>query len=567
MEFLIEISEKEIQLSNKGFKEYEKENIKIISLNFFAEEINKIIEIYKSGNLKQYIAELEKKYFFLVIINLNNNSIEVYNDFFASNEIFYIKNSEKVIISNSINFIRHNTNLDINIDLDKLYELLIFGSVCPPDSIFKNILCVPGCSCLHVNNRLILDLDNYFDITDLFVNKKYNYNFLVDNIREKIFNSLESDIDNQTGIALSGGVDSGGLLGLMTKIKDKSVASFTLGPYGKDSYDLKSSRKIVEFNKSENIEIYPKFDDLKKLVKFSENLNQPFFPHNLFFNSLILEKAKENKIEKIVYGYGTNLVLGTQLINRAAYYLEKIEKIVPFAILKKIYNFYYKNKNQKRFFSEKSWAKRWLYVKSPLLIHEKFLFKNLKEDFFNNYKKRYQNIFDNLKVNIVDRIVVAELSAWPMQSQVSHVFQVCRKYKITPVLPFEEIKVLKSIFKIPNQIRKKNKWKKQLIRDVFRPYISDELYINKPKSVIIPYTRWFKDNQKNIFSYLKKSKILDKVIDLNLFEKNYFKMKDPGYTLMKFLGLAVWYDANWDKNNLIFFEEIFKNKKGSSKIT
>lgn len=132
-----------------------------------------------------------------------------------------------------------------------------------------------------------------------------------------------------------------------------------------------------------------------------------------------------------------------------------------------------------------------------------------------------------------------------------------KKYGVKPYIPFDHPSVMKETFKTPNKFRKLNKWNKQVIRDVFSPYVSEKMKKGKVGSLIIPYNKLLIEKKDKFIKYLRSSEIINNIVDLDIYEKEFEKLPEPGLNLKRLVNLAVWYDINWDKNNLENFEKIF----------
>lgn len=560
MSYLFKIDKNNFSYQNDDLDEYKFEELHFFTKNLNKDEIQSFATAYKENKLNDLLNKFGKYSFILIFFDNSKKYLYVYNDHFSSNEIFYYSKDDLLTVFNNIKEFCRKQNYKISIDIDRIHELIVFQTIMPPNSVYKNIMTIPMGSYLFYGDSK-LETKDYWRVVTLFKKKEKDYGLLIKRVQDALGQVIKDKVSKNSSISLSGGIDSGGLLGIITKILDDPIPSITLGAYGPETEDLKNSRKSAKYNNSENYEIYPEYQDLLKLRKYLKGLNQPVDGHLLLPNCLILDKASEIKLDKIFYGFGSEMLAGNLKICKIAYYLSVIEKIIPFFLLKYIYlfisNIFKLSKNQKEFLLSRSWIDRFLHARGPLYTYEKKYFKDHSNDFISDAKKKFSKIL-NYDLNLNDKLVLFYLFGWVNYMQKRDFAVMSRMYDIYPIMPFDSLCVVNELFKISNKYRKLNKWNKQVLRDIFKPYITEELYIGKAKSLIFPYNKWFNLRYKTIIKYLRTSDIITKAIDLDKYEKEFF-LPEPGLNLMRLLSVAVWYDVNWNKKNIENFNKYIVN--------
>jgi hypothetical protein len=286
---------------------------------------------------------------------------------------------------------------------------------------------------------------------------------------------------------------------------------------------------------------------------------------------MVFEQAQKIGAPKVIFGFGAEMLLGNLKIARIAHRIALVEKIVPFWILKFIYRVIARikgfSKNQTEFLLSQSWVDRFLHARGPLLIHEKKYFKKTPVPFVDHYKIEAHRILALPAIGLLDKFVLMYVYSWVNYLQAREFTAMGKKFDAVPVMPFDSIKTMRALFRTPDQFRKLNNWNKQVIRDVFRPYTTPDMYTGRVGSLIIPYNTWFKDTHKPFIDYLRTSKIIMEAVDLDVFERLYETLPEPGLSLMRLLGIALWYDANWDTDNMKNFDAIFPLLTSASQAT
>lgn len=187
----------------------------------------------------------------------------------------------------------------------------------------------------------------------------------------------------------------------------------------------------------------------------------------------------------------------------------------------------------------------------------KSIFKYLDEKFLESFKTKAKEIEAIKNLSIYDKVVLMYLNSWVNYSQVREYKYLQEKFNVYSSMPFDNPRVVEKMLSAKISFRKKNNWNKQAIRDMFRPFVSEKILNTQVGSLIIRYNKWFEENREPVFNYFYSSKILKNSIDLDILNKKIDKMLEPGLIMMRLLTLAVWYDSNWDKENLKNFDSIF----------
>jgi hypothetical protein len=101
-----------------------------------------------------------------------------------------------------------------------------------------------------------------------------------------------------------------------------------------------------------------------------------------------------------------------------------------------------------------------------------------------------------------------------------------------------------------DKLRALDGWNKYILREAFRPLVHKDIYEGNRGACIIKWDRMISGPFKvALINYLKKSNIIREI-----FEEKYLKglqrmIKHPGLMLLNLLGLALWYDANFNGIN------------------
>lgn len=557
-------------LPGHDFASEARNGIEFLYKGFDKSNLDGLFNAYANASLTAYLDATLVPSFALIVIDRTKGVLTAINDKFGGNELYYTSRPQSFFLTDDPKRLFEILGESPKIDLRSTYELLTFHSVKPPRTIYENMFAVPMAHALtYAISDASSHLELYWQAHKRFSEKAAAYEPLVTEVRGAFEDVLRKEAGENPGISLSGGIDSGGILGALTKLMGKPVPSVTIGGWGAKTPDLESSRRTAQENGSVNEEIYPTLEDVARLPTFSEHLNQPLLADILLPNALVFERARGHGIKKLAFGFGAEMLLGNLRMSRAVYALAPFERFVPAPILRIVYRligFIRRfTRNQIEFLLARSLSARFLHARGALFTRERKYFKNLPSDFIQVIEKEVESEAHIGEVETLDSVVLMYLFSWVNYLQRRDMGMIAKKYDMGVIMPFDTPQVAEAMFRAPNVFRRLNRWNKQLIRDVLRPYVSDRLHAGVVRSLIVPYSVLFASCQQPLIEYLKTSSLVSELIDLESFQRDYDTLPEPGLSLMRLVGLAIWYDVTWNTKNLANFERAIDRARSITK--
>ncbi len=548
--------------AEKGMlSEYTSGEVTIYSHGLSDAVIKEILHSYKSEGLIPYVDSLTISTFLCIISDTQKGTIIVINDKFGNNEIYYLKTKTGFYLSDSLSALFDSANITPEVDVVSAYELLSFFTILPPRTIYKEAQAVPVGSMLTHSSEETTCV-RYWNLEKRLSDKATDYEAHVNAYRKIFHDTIKQSADGKVAVALSGGIDSGGILGVLTDIKKSPVPSISVGAQGPNSHDLVSARKTVAHFASPNVELYPEAKSFLSLLAFvAKNIQQPISVEMILSCSPVYKKAKEMGYEKLYFGYGTQLLLGNLKSAQFEYATRLYEKYLPRIILNPLYLLYakYKGFSETRvaYLLASSWRERFGYAKGALYTREKHLFKALPQNFFDEVTAHIAPI-EASSIARSDAFVIMEITSWIECQQQKDGHAIARVFEMESIAPWNTPTVAEIMFRTSDEMRRRNKWQKQLIRDMLKPFVPEHLYTRGGNSLLVPYTTLFEEYRPVLIAYLKGNKLIQKLIDMDRYEKDYNTLPEPGLSLLRLTSLALWYDGKHDKNHLEEFESQIK---------
>ncbi|HEY5383479.1 MAG TPA: asparagine synthase-related protein [Candidatus Paceibacterota bacterium] len=530
----------------------ELDNVRLFSRALDVREASGMLAAYCGGTLASYLNALDTPVFLAVIIDESDDSVLIVNDKFGSNQLFYAVRDGVLYASDDVTSLFAAWQDAPRIKAASAYELLELYTVCPPRTLFEGVSAVPMASILHCRG-IETRLEPYWNVREVLASKTRDYESLVGEFRDSFIKSLKRGYKKgETGVALSGGLDSGGALAVLTHIAAEPIPSLSYGPHGKTSGDLVGARASAKESGSPQTFLYPSLVDLARLPDMMRGLSQPFTVDVLFPNAMLFEQARTMGIKRLVFGYGSEMLLGNLAMAKYADSVRRVERLLPRFLSRALFSVYARYKklsqNQLEFLMADSWGRRFLQVRAPLFTRNKRVYARLPRDFSDLFIYELDALVQDLPLN--DAIVRMYLTTWENYLQWHDVGSLARRYGIECVMPFDTPAVAETLFHAPLEFRRLMGWDKKMIRDMFKPFITERLYHAKGKSLVVPYTEFLAPVRNDLLEYLATSTLITDLVDINLYRQSYGSLPEPGLHLARLFGLAVWYDVNWNTENL-----------------
>lgn len=262
-------------------------------------------------------------------------------DHYGVKPLYYLNDGIRIVFSSEIKAILAYTGLKPEINLNALSACLSFRHTPAPNTLFEGIYKIPASYSLTITTRGNCRLFTYWN-SPLQVYKQ-NRNvleiteILQERFKEAVHRQMMSDVP--IGISLSGGIDSGSILSVMSAVSNSSIHAFTVG--------------------FENVE--PKLDELAQAEKNARLFNAEFNYYKItekdyidFFRYYIyhleepngnesapayyfVAKLANKKVKVLLNGQGADELFSGYDRYMGLYYTEFFPRIFPLLVQESIW--------------------------------------------------------------------------------------------------------------------------------------------------------------------------------------------------------------------------------------
>ena len=331
-----------------------------------------------------------------VILDIKEQRIWGSTDRYGIKPMYFYDDGNYVCFSSEVKQILSLDFLNKALDHGSIFDFLFLGS--DTDSfettMFKNIKRLKGGQSFSLSynqsNFSKLKISKWYDLSKRLYKIYDSEEKIISKFSSILHDSIKLRLsDVPIGAALSGGLDSSGIVKIIDKLNDLSgndtpLLSFSAGSHDKNLNELNYVDELLKSVNSKNYKIIPNganfFDDIEKLIY---HLDYPYQSTSCYANWKVYSLAQKNNVTVVFDGQGADEILGgyytymypslfiDNVVNNNFYELYK--NILG---MKKLYGFHYTNQLL-------SFIRRSIMSSNKISIFYKKQFKNnfLTKDF------------------------------------------------------------------------------------------------------------------------------------------------------------------------------------------
>ena len=318
-----------------------------------------ILNTYINFGLKKTL-DFVNGMFAFAIIDLNENKLFLCRDRFGEKPLYYSINNNSFIFCSDLNFLNTLISKD-EISRNSLYELISYGYISSPNSIYKNVKKILPGQYLEINlTNLAITNFNYWSAKKEY---KKNYNQYENYNEEKVISILDNKFsevvndymisDVEVGSLLSGGIDSSLITSYLSKISKNKIKTFNLG-FNDINYDesinakevagyLSTDHKTIVVSKNECLDAISKLKNIYS-EPFADSSQVPTYLISKFASQYVKVVLTGDGGDELFGGY--NRYIHISKILNYPIYLKKIIIFILSSLPYHQWNIIFKNFNK-----------------------------------------------------------------------------------------------------------------------------------------------------------------------------------------------------------------------------
>jgi len=491
------------------------------------------------------------------ILDIDNKQLFCSRDRLGIKPFYYSINDKRFIFSSEIKQIIEYQNNKCELNEKLLFDFLAFGAYGnhSNETYFENILKLePGCSLIYDIEKNNLTTYKYWDIESIKTIENSDENKVFKKIKTILTDSIKIRLrsDVPIGTALSGGLDSSGIVCLVDKInegktKQNNVFTVTSNEENiRDPYYANIIKEKIETNSFETN--FSEQHNIKDLYKFIYHQEEPLQSSSIFGSWYLYNFIKSSGITVNLDGQGADELMGgyyrfpfrkyfLQLLyeKKIRLFFKQIKKV---SSLNSVSSFRLLFEVFKSLFVDILRLKGSIYFKFKINPLKNYLNKEFKEKNFKksllirvheNYRsKRFKNKIkeDSLKLTKHTNLpgILRQVDRNSMAASVE------------ARVPFLDHRLVEYLFSLPNDLILRNGFSKYCFRMAMTDVIPDEVLWRKDKEGFkMPEYEILKENKNFVIELLDNHED-----DRNLYVRNIKKLFLKSIKNKKHYNNIVW---------------------------
>ena len=504
--------------------------------------------------------------FAFAIWDSKNKKFFLARDRIGKKPLYYTLVDGKFLFASEMKALLQYEEIKREVDFEALNNYLTFLYILAPRTILKNIKKLPAAHTLTFKGGVI-ETKGYWDLrfdekrSDKEIIKKEINSLLEEAVRKRLIS------DVPLGAFLSGGLDSSIIVGLMSRIMDEPVKTFSIGFEEKCFDETEYARIVAEHFGTDHHEYIVKPDAIDILPKLVWYYDEPFADASAIPMYYITEIAKK-KVTVVLTGDGGDESFAGYYRYRD-YYLSKRYNMIPKVIRKilpKLVNTIPITKGRYNFVG---YAKT--FVNSfELPMEEKYLeyqstFNNKMKESVYSYDFKRAIINNNLfkpfldkcsSCSILSQMQYVDIKTSLPEDMLVKVDRMASANAIETRAPLLDYKLMEFAATLNPNLKLKGLNGKYILKESVNELLPREIIKRKKAGFAVPIRDWFRSELKDMVEQV----LLDReTIKRNYFNDNYIKKildshqkgtNDFSYHIWALLNLELWHRMFIDNENI-----------------
>ncbi|HED36485.1 MAG TPA: asparagine synthase (glutamine-hydrolyzing) [Gammaproteobacteria bacterium] len=470
--------------------------------------------------------------FAFAIWDTMHQSLFIARDRIGKKPLYYYKQDNDIVFASELKAILTLPGIPRKIRLEAVYDFFAYQYIPDPKTIFENIYKLEPGHYLEITENSFTKT-KYWDISFAKQNNKSTSEIkkeLQQLLKECTKKRMISDVP--LGAFLSGGVDSSGIVAMMTQDSDSEVTTCSIG-FDDDQFNETEFAKAVAekyYTKHHELTVHQNVNDsLEKIVSY---FDEPFADPSLVPTYYVSELARQKVTVAIAGDGGDEVFAGYEkyttdnIENNLRKLFPKIIRttLFPFfaSILERCNNTYCK-KGSSLLHSLSLSPAMGFYVSNSQITDS--LWRDIITDDTRDKLGSYQpsqittDFYEQCDGNDhLSRILYTDMKTYLPGGILVKVDRMSMANSLEVRAPILDFKLMEFAATLPSNLKYNNGEKKYILKEAFKDYLPDDILYRKKMGFSVPLADWLRNEIKP----LAEQKLFNSSSGLN----NYFKTSE-----------------------------------------
>ena len=519
-----------------------------------------ILELYAREGVK-CLQKLNGMFAF-ALWDKTKQELFIARDRLGKKPLYYFSDNGRFAFGSEIKAILALKDIPREIRLDAVYDFFAYQYVPDPKSIFKHIHKLPPAHYLVLNNDGF-NIHEYWDLSFKNVSSaseeanKVQLKALLEKVTKQ---RMISDVP--LGAFLSGGVDSSGVVAMMSEISETPVKTCTIGFDNKEFNEADFAREIAEKYETEHHEFTVHQNVAEQLEHIASFFDEPFADPSLVPTFFVSELARKAVTVALAGDGGDEMFAGYE-----KYTTDDIENKLrnkfPESIRKTIFPSLAKivgvlpgaigRKGKSLLTSLSHDPAMGFFITNSMMTDDMWnkLVKPNVATTLNGYHPSQYTLDMYNKADGPDhlsKILYTDIKTYMTGDILVKVDRMSMANSLEVRAPILDYQVAEFAATLPSSQKYRDGEKKYLLKEVFKPFIPDSLLYRKKMGFSTPLDEWFRGELKALSEsrLLQCNEGLSDVFNTaainSIWQEHQNRTKDHGIVLWSMLMYQMWYD-------------------------
>ncbi len=476
--------------------------------------------------------------FAFAIWDKREQQLTVVRDRLGIKPLFYtLLDDGRMLFASELKSIMVEKAASRQMDIQAVEDYFALGYIPDPKTIFTGIHKLPPGHYLQINSGDSKPkITQYWDVPFVETVEKTE-----PEIKDKLIEILSDAIEGRMiadvplGAFLSGGVDSSGVVALMSRLSNKPVETCSISFGSKKFNESEYAQVIADRYKTNHHSEQVSADDFDLIDKLAEIYDEPYADSSAIPTYRVCELARKY-VTVALSGDGADELMSGYRRHRFAFYENKVRSKIPAAIRKPLFGFlgkvYPKLDWLPQVFRAKTTfqslamddAEGYLHAVSfvPEAWREKLFSAEFKQK-LNGYsvKKFFKDEMNKCpKTDSLSRIQYVDLKTYLPGDILTKVDRASMAHSLEVRVPILDHKFVEWMSGVKPEFKIKNNEGKYILKKAFEPIVPDSILYRPKMGFSVPLVEWFRGPLKERLRDSLLGPVMEKT---GIFDMEYIK--------------------------------------------
>jgi asparagine synthase (glutamine-hydrolysing) len=468
--------------------------------------------------------------FAFAIWDSNKKSLFLARDRMGEKPLYYFHDKARFIFGSEIKAILEDKSIKRGVDIFALHDYLTFRCVSLPNTMFKGIRRLLPAHCLWFKNGIVT-VRRYW--SPLYRIEDRPEQFFVARLRSLLSDAVKIRLmsDVPLGAYLSGGIDSGTIVALMSKASDHPVKTFSVG-FGEEHDELEQARFIAERLQTEHREVIVKADAVRLLPKIVWHLDEPMSDPTCIPVKLLSERIKRRATVVLTGDGGDEQFAGYEqykfmlLHKRYANllpvtirrYSTSLANMAPKSLLNSVFPYaralgHEGIRRFRDFVSTNNSAQMYLDLVAIFTEHEKHgLYSGSVAEQLRSvdYVSEFNSQYFSGRGNYLQQVMTLDIDKILSENMLMKADKMTMAHAVESRVPFLDHRISELVATIPASLKIRGTTDKYILRKAMKGIVPAQTVKRKKSRFFVPIDKWFEGELMELAKQLLERKRVEK---------------------------------------------------------